>query len=262
MAPRPGGDARGCLGVWRDGPLADTLTRLAREGPDEFYTGPVAEASVAKVTNPPAGATPGRMGLEDLRSYRAEARQPACTFYRRWEICGFPPPSSGGLAVAQIMGMLEHFDLAAYAPQPALAGEAVHLIAEAMRLAYADRDHYVADPAYVTFPGGSWRTLLDTGYLRARAAMIAPNRSMGTALPGDPSLARAAHPGRDLPETTHVSLVDSYGNALAMTSSIEGGFGSFMAVEGFLLNNQLTDFSPVPADAAGLTATLRRNPQP
>lgn len=177
MAPRPGGDARGCLGVWRNGPLADTLTRLAREGPDEFYTGPVAEASVAKVTNPPAGATPGRMGLEDLRSYRAEARQPACTFYRRWEICGFPPPSSGGLAVAQIMGMLEHFDLAAYAPQPALAGEAVHLIAEAMRLAYADRDHYVADPAYVTFPGGSWRTLLDTGYLRARAAMIAPNRA-------------------------------------------------------------------------------------
>lgn len=244
-------------GVLRNPELARVMARVANEGADAFYTGSVAAGIVAKVAQPPAGATPGRMTLSDLAEYRALERTPVCAPYRHWEVCGFPPPSSGGIAVAQMLGMLEHTPIAELPPQspdsaPPLDARTVHWFAEAGRLAYADRDRYVADTDFVPLPGGGWRTLLDTGYLAARAARIAPDRSMGTAQPGDfAGVARGADSGMGQVETTHLSLVDSYGNALAMTSTVEGAFGSFMAVQGFFLNNELTDFASRPIDEQG-----------
>lgn len=243
--------------VMRNPELAQVLAQVAQEGAAAFYTGAVAQAMVAKVAQLPAGATPGRLSLSDLADYQARARAPVCAPYRRWEVCGFPPPSSGGIAVAQILGVLEHTPIAELPPAVVdgvgrLDPQAVHWFAEAGRLAYADRDHYVADTDFVPLPGGGWQSLLDRDYLKSRAALISATQSMGTAAPGVfDSGAWSADPGMGQVETTHLSLVDRYGNALALTSSVEGAFGSFMAVRGFLLNNQLTDFAVEPHDAQG-----------
>lgn len=238
--------------------LAQVMARVAHEGAEAFYAGAVAADIIAKVARPPGGATPGRMSRSDLADYRALERDPVCAPYRRWEICGFPPPSSGGIAVAQMLGMLEHTPIADLPPQSREDGalrldpQAVHWFAEAGRLAYADRDRYVADTDFVPLPGGGWHSLLDSAYLAARAALIVPNRSMGMAAPGEFSaVAAGADPGLGQIETTHLSLVDRYGNALAMTASVEGAFGSFMVVRGFFLNNELTDFAVRPADEHG-----------
>ena len=172
------------------------LTALANGGADALYTGPIAQAIVDKInatTHAPTGAaiTPGKTTLADLAAYQAKRREAVCTTYRAYWVCGMGPPSSGGIAVAQTLGMLENFNLGLYPPtaldieggKPSVFG--VHLVSEAERLAYADRDKYVADTDFVALPGGTWDTMLNKTYLRSRAALISFTTSMGTAQPGN-----------------------------------------------------------------------------
>ena len=218
--------------------FADTLSRIAAQGANAFYEGEIARDIADKVR---AAPNPGDLSAEDLAHYRAREREPVCAPYRQWKVCGMPPPSSGGVTVLQVLGMLQQLAPQSLPPDPA---RAAHLIAEAERLAYADRERYLADADYVPVPVAG---LLAPEYLAARAALVRPDRSLGHARPGTPpgrplaELADDASP--ELPSTSHLSIVDAAGNAVAMTSSIEFAFGSQQMVRGFLLNNQLTDFS-------------------
>ena len=239
----------------RNPALAQVLRAVASAGADAFYEGEIAAAIVAKV-----GAQrvrPGQLGLRDLADYRAKSRMPVCTDYKAWTVCGMPPPSSGGIAVAQMLGILAHRNLPKLAPdEQGLQPESVHLIAEAGRLAFADRARYVADTDFVPLPGSSVAALLDKTYLAQRAELIG-ERSMGTASAGAPlgiKLARGTDRSPELAATSHFSIVDAGGHAVAMTTSVENGFGSRLMVRGFLLNNQLTDFSFVAADVDGPVA--------
>ena len=222
--------------------LADTFRRIATGGADAFYGGPIAADMVRTV----GGATrnPGGLLEADLAGYRATKREPVCLFYRKWLVCGMPPPSSGGITTLQILGILQRFDMAAVKPGSA---RAVHLIAEASRLAFADRNTYIADSDFIPVPTAG---LLDPGYLDLRAQDISAKRSLGTAFPGMPGAGARLRLAPDSASrgvsTTHLSVVDENGNAVAMTSSIENAFGSRLMVRGFLLNNQLTDFSFAP----------------
>jgi len=239
-------------------PYARVLDTIAREGANAFYTGAIAQGVVDKIrTNRSAwdtsSITPGVTTLDDLAAYRARIREPVCTTYRvQYTICGMPPPSSGGVAVAAILGILENFDLSAYRPKniDAHGGHpdprAVHLISEAARLAYADRDAYLADADFVPLPGGSWDALLHKPYLARRAALINPSSSMRTAQPG--ALGDDAFGVVDSPEsgTSHVSIVDAQGNAVSMTTTIESSMGAYHVTQGFVLNNELTDFAIAP----------------
>jgi gamma-glutamyltranspeptidase/glutathione hydrolase len=220
---------------------AETLRTLAQQGADAFYRGPIAEDIVRAVR---AHARPGDMTLKDLAAYRVIERAPVCGAYRRYRICGMGPPSSGGVTLLQMLGLLERTGFAAARPGSA---QAVHLFAEAARLAYADRLRYIADPAFVPQPVAK---LLDAKYLDARAKMIG-ERSMVFALPGDLDGEAAG--------TSHLSIVDADGNAVAMTTTIEHAFGSRILVRGFLLNNQLTDFAFQPT-IAGQPAANRVEP--
>ncbi|HNT39909.1 MAG TPA: gamma-glutamyltransferase family protein [Rubrivivax sp.] len=264
------GSAKPAGTLLRNPALAATLRTLAEQGAQAFYRGAIAAAVVEASADTRGGtATPGRMTLADLAAYRARQREPICTPYRRvYIVCGMPPPSSGGLAVAQVLGMLESFELAALAPtardaeggKPSVLG--VHLVAEAERLAFADRDRFVADTDFVPLPGGSPARMLEAAYLRQRAALIDPRHSMGRARPGDlggPAQGRAAP---DIEQgTTQISVVDRDGDVVSMTSSIEGAFGAYrMTRAGFLLNNQLTDFSARPVDEQGLPVANRLEP--
>ena len=229
---------------------AKTLRAMRRHGADAFYTGRIAESIVAAVRNDPAIA--GDMTLADLADYRVIERDPVCFDYRRHNVCGMGPPSSGALAVGQILGVLENFGLGA----DPLAVEAVHLFTQAGRLAFADRGLYVGDPDFVTVPAEG---MLDKAYLRERARLITA-QDMGNAEPGvppgefDPSAPdnRAKNSG-----TSHVSIVDRYGNALSMTTTIESSFGNGVMASGFLLNNELTDFSFSAIDDNGLPVANR-----
>ena len=239
----------------RNPALAQTLRRIATGGADAFYSGEMATAIVARVAS--HNANPGLLRERDLAAYRAVLREPVCADYRQWRVCGMPPPSSGGIAVLQMLGMLESTAIAQLAP---LAGQlqpqAVHLFSEAGRLAYADRARYVADADYVPLPGGSPRALLDKGYLARRAALIG-DQSLNQAWPGQPTatpIAMGLDQSPGMPSTSHLSVVDAQGRAVSMTTSIERAFGSRLMVHGFLLNNQLTDFSFVPADRDGPVA--------
>jgi len=242
--------------------LAEVLKTLAHEGADAFYRGPLAEAMVAKVHRHPTN--PGVLAAADLASYSAKLRDGLCFDYRQSEICGFPTPSSGTLALGQIFGMLESHDMAALKPMQgpdgrlAASSDAIHLYSEAARLAFADRNQYVADGDFVSVPVAG---LLDKGYLAERGKLIGP-KSMGLAKPGTPpqSLARGRDNTPELPSTSHVSIVDQHGMAVSMTSSIEDAFGSRLMVNGYLLNNQLTDFSFTSMDAAGLPVANRLEP--
>jgi gamma-glutamyltranspeptidase/glutathione hydrolase len=238
--------------VLKNPEFAVVLRQIAAGGADVFYKGRIALDIVAKVNNHPSN--PGGLTASDLADYRAKVRAPVCSDYRAWTVCGMPPPSSGGIAIAQMLGVLESRDLRLLPPQDGVPHpEAIHLFAEAGRLAYADRNRYVADTDFVPLPGNSVLPLLDKKYLAERAALIGPN-SMGVASPGMPVVAKVAlgtDASPELPSTSHLSVVDSRGNALAMTTSIESSFGSRQMVRGFLLNNQLTDFSFESADAAG-----------
>ena len=222
--------------------FAAVLRQIAQEGPDAFYLGPVARDIVAAVAAHPR---PGDLTEQDLAAYRAVEREAVCGSYRAHRICGMPPPSSGGIGVLAILGVLERFPMAG---MRAGSSGAVHLFAEAGRLAYADRDHFVGDPDFVQVPVAG---LIDPAYLRERAKLIRPERSMGRAPPGTPAGARVALGADATVEaegTSHISVIDAQGNAIAMTTTIESPFGSRILVRGFLLNNQLTDFSFVPAE--------------
>ena len=249
-APLPAGH------MLRNPDLAETMRALAREGADALHHGPIAEAIAAAVRGHPTN--PGGMTTEDLAAYAPVRREALCAPYRAWRVCGFPPPSSGGVAVAQILGLLARFDLAALDPNGA---EAVHLLAEAGRLAFADRNLFLADPDFVRVPV---RGLTDPGYLAERAALIARERAIATPAPGDPPWRDGASPIAPQPPqpeagTSHLSIVDAAGNAVAMTTTIESAFGARMLVRGFLLNNQLTDFAFSP-EAAGRAVANRVEP--
>jgi gamma-glutamyltranspeptidase/glutathione hydrolase len=223
--------------------LAATLRTLAREGAKAFYSGPIAEAIVHAVRSHPTN--PGRLTLQDLAGYTPKVREPICGPYRGLRICGMPPESSGTVAVLQTLGILEHFPVPTLAPNSL---DAVHLISEAYRLAYADRQKFIGDPEFVSVPV---KGLLDLGYLKQRATLIRMDKSMGVPTAGMPAGAepRGLDDSLSLPSTSHVSIVDRHGNMVAMTTTIENGFGSLQMVKGFMLNNQLTDFSLTPTDA-------------
>ena len=228
----------------RNPAYAQTLRIVAEEGASGFYRGETAQAIVAAVHNAPSG--PGGLIASDIEAYVAKQRLPICLPYRIYRVCGMPPPTSGGATVLQILGILSHFDLASLAPGSA---DAVHLITEASRLAYADRDLYLADPDFVEIP---LNAMLQSAYLKGRARQIDKHRSLGPAPveAGKPvrsgEVPRAPNTAVDKPSTTHFSIVDGRGNAVSMTSSVEAPFGSHLIAGGFILNNQLTDFSLVP----------------
>jgi len=208
---------------------AETLRAIANKGVDAFYRGEIARDIVRAVRS---NAKPGDLTEADLEGYRALEREPLCGPYREWRVCSMAPPSAGGVAVLQILGILERTN---FARAPPLSVDALHLFSEAGRLAYADRAKYLGDPAFKNVPVGR---LLDPKYLDARARLIG-ERSMRTASPGD----------TEALGTSHISIVDAQGNVASMTTTIEATFGSRIMVRGFLLNNELTDFDFVPGSA-------------
>ena len=227
-----------------------TFQRLAQDGGTALYHGELAQAIARKVNLDPE--RPGTLSVSDFERYSSRFREPVCGMYRAYRVCGMGPPSSGATTLLAILGMLETFDLGSMDPE---AAEPWHLFAEASRLAYADRDRYVADPDVVPVPTAG---LVDPAYLAQRSNGIDPDAAAaGPAVPGEPPGAppdrRDGH-SAERPSTTHLSVVDSAGNAVALTSSIETAFGSGLMVEGFLLNNQLTDFAFVPRGPDGLVA--------
>ncbi|OOG58198.1 gamma-glutamyltransferase [Polaromonas sp. C04] len=260
----------------RNPALAQVLKKIAASGSKGLLEGEVAQAIVDKVRQHPAN--PGQLTLADLAGYQAKKREPICSDYtvspRDYRICGFPPPSSGAIAVAQILGILNHTNAATLALQDGLpSAQWLHLYAEASRLAFADRAQYVADPDFVPPPAGSWTSLLAPGYLARRARLIdqrpgAPAmKAVSAGVPGAVQTSYAPMPAQPEHGTSHISIVDAYGNALAMTTTIEDAFGARQMVSpnaalsgGFLLNNELTDFSFAPTDAQGRLVANRVQP--
>jgi gamma-glutamyltranspeptidase / glutathione hydrolase len=265
--------------VMRNPEYAAVLRKIAAEGSRGLLEGEVAQAIVDKVQKHPTN--PGRLTMADLANYQPKKRTPICHDYRAnakdYRICGFPPPSSGAIAVGQILGILNNTNAASYRLESGFGGvpgttgavpgaDWLHLYTEASRLAFADRAQYLGDPDFVQPPAGSWMSLLEPSYLADRAKLIAQapgGQSMKTAKPGTPGPVRTSYaPMPDQPEygTSHISIVDAYGNAIAMTTTIEDVFGSRQMVKGFLLNNELTDFSFAPADAEGKPVANRVQP--
>jgi len=230
---------------------ARTLKRLRRYGSDAFYHGEIAADIVAAVQTDEN--IPGDMSLDDLANYNVVVRKPVCSDYRGHRVCGMGPPSSGALAVGQILGILENVDLSQKSP---LDVDSVHLFTQAGRLAFADRGRYVGDPDFVTVPVAG---MLDKTYLASRAALIT-DTDIGRAEAGIPPGVfdpLAADPSVNEFGTSHISIVDRYGNALSMTTTVESSFGNGVMVHGFLLNNQLTDFSFAATDADGVPIANR-----
>ncbi|MBR0669722.1 gamma-glutamyltransferase [Roseomonas soli] len=225
----------------RNPALAETLRAIAAQGAQAMARGPIAEDIVGAVTG--HATNPGVMAATDLSTYAPRRREAVCTGYRRFRVCGFPPVSSGGVAVAQILGLLAHFDLPRMEP---LGVDAAHLIADAGRLAFADRAAYLADPDFVSVPV---RGLVDAGYLTARAQLMDRDRAVASPRAGNPPWRETRH-APQMQEfeagTSHVSIVDAESNAVAMTTTIEALFGARIMVRGFMLNNELTDFSFAP----------------
>ena len=220
----------------RNPAFAETLALIQKEGSKPFYEGKIAKDIVAAIKTE---VNPGIQTLEDFKAYEVVERKPACVPYRGYDVCGMGPPSSGGLTVGQILGILSNFDL----PSMGNGADAMHLFIEAAKLAYADRGLYMADSDFVSVPEG----LLDSTYLKDRAALIDPDKTMGKATPGTPPWKDAHLYAPDTkiekPGTSHFSIIDAEGNMVSMTTTIETGFGSRVMVDGFLLNNELTDFS-------------------
>ncbi|HWK70933.1 MAG TPA: gamma-glutamyltransferase [Burkholderiaceae bacterium] len=240
--------------ILRNPAFAALLRSIARDGPQAFYEGKAARDIVGAVAS---HAVPGDLSLADMSAYRAKARPPLCAPYKAYTLCGMPPPSSGPLAVIQMLEILSHTPIARLPPTSL---EAVHYFSEAGKLAFADRDVYVADPDFIDVPV---KGLLDRRYLALRAGLIEADATMGRAPPGDPAGLKATR-GQDaspeLPSTSHVVAVDRAGNVVSMTSSIETAFGSKIFVDGFLLNNQLTDFSLSDVDEQGKPVANRLEP--
>ena len=226
--------------VLKNPAYALTLRSLAADQGHSFYHGPIAEDIVATVQS--AKGNPGQLDLIDLAGYQVKERPTVCLDYRGFDVCGMGPPSSGGLTVGQILGMLENHDLSKMGPQSV---EAWRLIGDASRLAFADRGRYMADSDFVPVPVNG---LLDKGYLKARSTLLDRDNALDDVEPGNPSFVTAGLFANDesieMPSTSHFSIVDQYGNALSMTTTIENAFGSrLMTKGGFLLNNEMTDFS-------------------
>jgi gamma-glutamyltranspeptidase/glutathione hydrolase len=217
---------------------AKTLARIAELGPDGFYKGDVARAMVEAVRS---HDNPGKLSLEDLARYKPRRRAAICLPYRTYRLCGMPPSTSGGVGVLQIMKLLEPFTLSRMRPGSLTA---VHLISEASKLAFADRNLYLADPDHVDVPVSG---LIDPVYLKRRARQIHPGRAANQVKPGRPlgykptRFAQSSSPER--PSTSHFTIADSLGHVVSMTSSVEHAFGAHIMAAGFILNNQLTDFS-------------------
>ncbi len=244
----PAGKAWPAGHVLRNPAYAETLKAIAKGGAGVFYEGALAQKIVAAAAHdlkPKAAVT-----LADLASYRVIEREPLCVDYRGHKVCGMGPPSSGALAIGQVLGMLGGDPLGA-TPRAAMAPRPLHLLSEALRLAFADRNWYVADPGFVAIPSG----LLDPGYLAQRRGLIHDWRPLTRGYPGRPPGSGRQALGRDATHeadgTSHISIIDGAGNAVAMTTTIEAGFGSGRWAGGFLLNNELTDFSFSPADGDG-----------
>lgn len=233
--------------------FARTLQLISENGASAFYEGQIPQDIVSALSFAPASLPD--MTLRDFSVYQARERSPVCAPYRAIIVCGMGPPSSGGLSVAQILMLLEASDLG----REPLNTKALHKIAEAEKLTYADRARYMADNDFVPVPDG----LLDPAYIRARQKLIGPD-PMGKARHGIPPGLDDAARGRDAtkerPGTSHVSIIDAYGNALSMTTTIESGFGTGIMVDGFLLNNELTDFSFRPKDQQGNWVANRVEP--
>jgi gamma-glutamyltranspeptidase/glutathione hydrolase len=267
--------------VLRNPALADVLKKIASGGSKAMHEGDVAQAMVDKVQL--HVGNPGKLSLTDLARYQAIKREPLCHDYRAtasngaghdFKICGFPPPSSGAIAIGQILGLLNNTDAATLPMDNGIpSADWLHLYTEASRLAFADRAQYVADPAFVRPPTGTWMSLLEPAYLADRAKLIGQSpaaQSMKTAKPGTPGGIKSSFaPMAEQTEygTSHISIVDAYGNAVAMTTTIEDGFGARQMVNvkpglagGFLLNNELTDFSFAPKDTSGTPIANRVEP--
>ncbi len=254
--------------VLKNPEYAQVLRGIAAQGSKGLLEGPVAQAIVDKVTQHPTN--PGKLSMADLAGYQPKRRAPLCYDMRSaanqqtYQVCGFPPPSSGAIAVGQILGILGQTPGAQLKPDAAGLPTAdwLYYYNEASRLAFADRAQYLGDPDFVQPPGGSWTSLLAPTYLAERAKLIGP-QSLKVAQPGQPGAVKTSYaPMPDQPEygTSHISIVDAYGNALAMTTTIEDQFGSRQMVKGFLLNNELTDFSFAPTDAKGQPIANRVQP--
>ncbi|HEX3810940.1 MAG TPA: gamma-glutamyltransferase [Rhizomicrobium sp.] len=224
--------------------LAKTMQQIAQGGPDVFYHGPIAQEIADAVTHAPVNAV--TMTLGDIAAYKAEEKPALCGTYRGFRVCAPPPPSSGGVTLLQMLSILEHYQSAQLKPQTVLG---IHLISQASRLAYADRDEYLGDPDFVRMPLDG---LLNATYLTSRAKLISLDRDMGTASFGTPPTKRAdliryvpnRFPG--LHGTSHFTIVDKNGEVVSMTTSIEFILGSELSAGGFMLNNELTDFSFEP----------------
>ena len=225
----------------RNPDLARTFEAIAERGPEAFYRGPIAREIAETVAS--ATPRPAPMTEADIAAYEAKLRDGVCGLYRGYRVCGMGPPSSGGVAVLQILGQLERFDLRALG-----LGNPVtwHLFLESQRLAYADRELYLADSDFVSVPVAG---LIDRAYLAERSALISPDTTMAEALPGVPRGAQSALADGDEPEehgTSHIAAVDAMGTMISYTSTIEGAFGSGLTANGFYLNNELTDSSRSP----------------
>jgi gamma-glutamyltranspeptidase / glutathione hydrolase len=265
------GTAKASGTVMTNLPYAQTLRTIASQGADALYTGQLAADIVAKAAqsvgddSAKTPITPSLMTVDDLKNYQAKKRDPVCTTYRdSYYVCTMAPPSSGGIAIAQSLGILENFDLSKYSPTnpsneggvPSVMG--VHLVSDAERLAYADRDKYVADTDFIPLPGNGVSTMVDKAYLKLRAAAINPDgNSIGVVAAGNLGDVPLGVDKTVEHGTTHFSIVDAYGNVVSMTSTVESSMGSFHMVNGFLLTNQLTDFSTQPVDSAGVLVANR-----
>lgn len=269
---KPDGSALDVGTVLRNPEFAAVLRKIAAQGARGLLEGEVAQAIVDKVQKHPTN--PGKLSLADLAGYQAKKRAPLCHDYKAqgkdYRLCGFPPPSSGAIAIGQILGLLNNTNAAALPLQNGLPGaDWLHLYTEASRLAFADRGQYVGDPDFVQPPAGDWMSLLAPAYLADRARLIGA-QSMKTAKPGVPGPVKTSYaPMPDQIEhgTSHISIVDAYGNAIAMTTTIEDQFGARQMVTtsaarggGFLLNNELTDFSFAHTDAEGKPIANRVQP--
>jgi gamma-glutamyltranspeptidase/glutathione hydrolase len=234
--------------TFRNARLAATLRTIAAEGPDAFYKGPIAEGIVKTVST--AEANPTAMTMADLAAYRAKAREPVCGTYRQWKVCGMGPPSSGGVGVLAMLKQLERFDMKGLGMKNPVAW---HLFAESQRLAYADRDKWLGDPDFVTVPV---QGLTDPAYIAARSALISPGSRIARAEAGMPKNAppRLAAADNEVAGTTNFAVADAAGNVVTWTSTVEKTFGSGLVSNGFVLNNELTDFNFAPEDQGELTA--------
>lgn len=235
----PDGSAKAAGTILKNPQYAQTLSAIAEQGAAVFYQGDIARNIIDTVQNAPGN--PGVLAQSDFDSYQIKQREPVCTAYQSYEVCGMGPPSSGALTVGQILAISEHYDLKGWGPESTKSWQ---VIADASRLAFADRGKYMADQDYVPMPTEG---LLDTDYLKQRASLISIGKALQEVAAGNPPWSHAMSRGMDesieLPSTSHFNIVDKQGNVVSMTTTIENAFGSRLMVGGFLLNNELTDFS-------------------